>query len=130
MSLSVLCPLISRERLERGELQQILRKLASREYTIPGTRRRHLSAKTIQAWYYAWPLHKLDGLTPKVRADRGQSKVSAATQAAILAAKRDNPRRSLCKIRQMIEAAGTLSPVAASPARPSTVCFSSTACCR
>jgi putative transposase len=110
--LSVLGPLISRERLERGELQQILRELASREYAIPGTRRRHLSEKTIQAWYYAWRLHKLDGLTPKVRADRGQSKLSAATQAAILAAilaaKRDNPRRSLCQIRQLLEAAGTV----------------------
>ena len=47
--LSVLGPLISRERLERGELQQILRELASREYAIPGSRRRHLSEKTIQA---------------------------------------------------------------------------------
>ena len=51
--LSVLGPLVSRERLERGELQQILRELASREYAIPGTRRRHLGEKTIQAWYYA-----------------------------------------------------------------------------
>jgi putative transposase len=106
--LSVLGPLISRERLERGELQQLLRELASREYAIPGTRRRHLSEKTIQAWYYAWRAHKLDGLTPKVRADRGQSKLSAATQAAILAAKRDNPRRSLRQIRQLLEASGTV----------------------
>jgi hypothetical protein len=34
MSLSVPGPLISRERLERGELQQILRELASREDAI------------------------------------------------------------------------------------------------
>ncbi len=106
--LSVLGPLISRERLERGELQQLLRELASREYAIPGSRRRYLSEKTIQAWYYAWRLHQLDGLTPKARADRGQSKLPAATQAAILAAKRDNPRRSLCQIRQLLEATGTV----------------------
>ncbi|WP_291992008.1 DDE-type integrase/transposase/recombinase [Candidatus Accumulibacter sp. ACC003] len=106
--LSVLGPLISRERLERGELQQLLRELASREYAIPGSRRRYLSEKTIQAWYYAWRLHQLDGLTPKPRADRGQSKLPAATQAAILAAKRDNPRRSLCQIRQLLEATGTV----------------------
>ena len=43
--LSVLGPLASRERLERGELQQIIRELAGREYAIPGTRRRHLGEK-------------------------------------------------------------------------------------
>ena len=40
--LSVLGPLVSRERLVRGELQQTLRELASREYAIPGSRRRHI----------------------------------------------------------------------------------------
>ena len=32
--LSVLGPLVSRERLERGELQQIIRELAQREYAV------------------------------------------------------------------------------------------------
>jgi putative transposase len=49
--LTVLGPLISRERLERGELQQLMRELSAREYAIPCTQRRHLSHKTIQAWY-------------------------------------------------------------------------------
>jgi hypothetical protein len=34
--LSVLGPLVSRERLARGELQTIIRELASKEYAIPG----------------------------------------------------------------------------------------------
>ena len=106
--LSVLGPLISRERLERGELQQIIRDLAGREYAIPGTRRRHLGEKTIQAWYYVWRAQGIGGLMPKPRIDRGQSKLAAATQAAILAAKRDNPRRSIRQIRQLLEAAGTV----------------------
>jgi transposase InsO family protein len=104
--LSVLGPLVSRERLERGELQQIIRDLAQREYAIPGTRRRYIAEKTIQGWYYAYRAQRLEGLTPKVRADRGQSKLSETTQAAILAAKRDNPRRSIRQIRQLLEAAG------------------------
>ncbi len=104
--LSVLGPLVSREKLDRGELQQSLRALAEREYAIPGTRRRHLGEKTIQAWYYAWRKQGIDGLVPKQRIDRGQSKLAPATQAAILAAKRDNPRRSIRQIRQLLEAAG------------------------
>ncbi|NMQ07971.1 helix-turn-helix domain-containing protein, partial [Candidatus Accumulibacter phosphatis] len=106
--LSVLGPLVSRERLERGELQQIIRELAEREYAIPGTRRRHLGEKTIQGWYYTYRAQGLDGLMPKARADRGQSKLSEAIQAAILAAKRDNPRRSIRQIRQLLETAGTV----------------------
>lgn len=106
--LSVLGPLVSRERLERGELQQIIRELAAREYAIPGTRRRHLGEKTIQAWYYAWRAQGIDGLTSNPRTDRGQSKLAAVTQAAILAAKRENPRRSIRQIRHLLEAAGTV----------------------
>ena len=106
--LSVLGPLASRSRLERGELQQIIRELAQREYTIPNSRRHYLGEKTIQAWFYAWRKEGIAGLTPKSRIDRGQSKLSAPIQAAILAAKRDNPRRSIRQIQRLLEAAGTV----------------------
>ena len=105
---SVLGPLISRRRLERGELQRILRELAARDYAIPGTDRRLLGEKTIEGWYYRYRARGLDGLIPKVRADRGQSKLSAAIQTAILAAKRENPRRSIRQIQRLLETAGTV----------------------
>jgi len=106
--LSVLGPLVSRERLERGELQQIIRELAQCEYAIPGTCRRYLGEKTIQAWFYAWRKEGIAGLVPKPRFDRGQSKLSLPIQTAILAAKRDNPRRSIRQIQRLLEAAGTV----------------------
>ena len=71
--LSVLGPLVSRERLDRGDLQQIIRQLAQQEYAIPGSRRRHIGEKTLQSWYYAWKQHGLEGLCGKPRVDRGQS---------------------------------------------------------
>jgi len=106
--LSVLGPLVSREQLARGELQQLIRELSAREYAIPGTRRRHLGEKTIEAWYYAWRRNGLDALAPKPRADRGSSKISPAIQEAILQAKRANPRRSVRQIVRLLEAAGTV----------------------
>ena len=106
--LSVLGPLVSRERLERGELQQIIRELARCEYAIPGTRRCYLGEKTIQAWFYAWRKQGIAGLVPKVRFDRGQSKLSLPIQAAILTAKRDNSRRSIRQIQRLLEAAGSV----------------------
>jgi putative transposase len=106
--LSVLGPLVSRERLARGELQQLIRELAQREYAIPGSRRHLLGEKTIEAWYYAWRRDGIAGLTPKVRVDRGESRLPAEVQAAIIAAKRENPRRSIRQIRRLLEAAGTV----------------------
>ena len=49
--LSVPGQLVSRERMERGELQQMIRELAQREYAIPGSQRSRLGEKTIEAWY-------------------------------------------------------------------------------
>ena len=106
--LSVLGPLVSRERLERGELQQIIRELARRDYAIPGSTRRLVGEKTIEAWYYAWRRDGIEGLTPKPRNDRGVSKLPAAVQQALLAAKRENPRRSIRQIQQLLESSGTV----------------------
>jgi putative transposase len=106
--LSVLGPLVSRERLERGELQQIIRELAQRDYAIPGSRRCLVGEKTIEAWYYAWRRDGIEGLTPKPRNDRGVSKLPVAVQAAVVKAKRENPRRSIRQIRQLLESSGTV----------------------
>jgi transposase len=104
--LSVLGPMVSRKQLRRGELQQLIRELAQREYAIPGSQRRLLGEKTIQAWYYTWRSGGIEGLIPKIRVDRGQSKISPAIQEAILAAKRENPRRSVNQIERLLVAAG------------------------
>lgn len=104
--LSVLGPLVSREQLHRGEKQTILRELARRDYAIPGSRRTQLSEKTIEAWYYRYLKNGIEGLSPKTRVDRGQSKLASTIQEAILAAKRENPRRSIRSIRQLLESAG------------------------
>ncbi|HKT97095.1 MAG TPA: DDE-type integrase/transposase/recombinase [Paraburkholderia sp.] len=104
--LSVLGPIVSRERLERGELLQLLRQLALKEYAIPGSRRRHISERTLQTWYYAWRRDGIAGLASRPRTDTGRSKLPEAVQAAVLAAKRENPRRSVRQIRLLLEAAG------------------------
>jgi len=104
--LSVLGPLVSRDRLERGELQQIIRELALREYAIPGSRRRLIGEKTLEAWYYAWRRDGIEGLVPKPRNDRGVSKLPAAVQEALLTAKRENPRRSIRQLRHLLESSG------------------------
>jgi len=104
--LSVLGPLVSRDDLQHGELQKIIRELAQKEYAIPGSNRRFLGEKTIEAWYYAWRRHGIEGLVPQRRTDRGVSKLSVAVQEALLAAKRDNPRRSIRQLKALLESSG------------------------
>jgi len=104
--LSVLGAMVSRERLQRGELQQLIRELAQQNYVIPGSRRTRLGEKTIEAWYYAWKRDGIEGLVPKIRIDRGQSKLTPEIQARILSAKRDNPKRSIRQIQLLLESDG------------------------
>jgi putative transposase len=106
--LSVLGPLVSRTQLARGELQAMLRELASKEYDIPGSRRRQVAEKTLQIWFYRYRREGLAGLAPKQRCDHGQSKISTAVQERLLGAKRENPRRSLHMLQQLLEDEGVV----------------------
>ena len=105
---AVLGPLLSRADLPRGELKATIQELAARHYDIPGSRNCHLSEKTIEAWFYAWRRGGIEALTPKVRSDRGQSKIAPEVQEAIVAAKRENPRRSIRTIRRLLQRRGTV----------------------
>ena len=106
--LSVLGALISRESLQRGELQQTIRELAQQSYTIPDSRRTYIGEKTIESWYYDWKRDGIEGLMPKERNDRGLSKLTPEIQEAILNAKRDNPKRSIRMIKQLLESSGVV----------------------
>jgi len=103
---SVLGPLVSRGELPRGELKATLQELAARHYDIPGSGNSRLSEKTIEAWYYAWLRGGIEALTPQARSDRGQSKIPPEVQEAILAAKRENPRRSIDRLCRLLERRG------------------------
>jgi len=103
--LSVLGGLIHRE-LARGELRTEIAHLAERSYIIAGSERTRIGPKTLEGWYYAFGKAGLAGLEPKPRADRGVSKIPAAVQEAILAAKRDNPKRSVRQLRLLMERSG------------------------
>ena len=104
--LSVLGPLASRERLERGELERLIEELAERSYAIPGAKRTRVSEQTIESWYYAWRRGGIEALAPKPRCDQGCSKLSGELQAACLQAKRENPRRSPNRLLHLLERAG------------------------
>ncbi len=57
-----------------GELYREIRKKAARKHAIPGTTRTRVAAETIRTWLKRYRKHGFDGLVPKLRSDRGQSR--------------------------------------------------------
>ena len=104
--LSVLGPLASRERLEHGELQRLIRQLSDQTYSTPNGQAARVAEKTIEHWYYLWKEGGIDALVPKIRSDRGSSKLPTKIVEALLQAKRDNPKRSLNTLVGLLEMQG------------------------
>jgi len=103
--LSVLGPLIS-ARLEYGDRRRYFDEAASRLQQRPDGRQVRLSARTIEAWYYAYLGGGFAALHPGDREDRGKSRaIRAEVAETILRAKREKPRRSIRRIIKMLERA-------------------------
>ena len=104
--LGVLGPLAS-ARLEHGDRRRYFAEAAARTHEQPDGTRVQLSARTIEAWYYAYRHGGFHALFPRVRADRGRSRVLAAEIAELLLrVKRERPRRSIPRIIRLLERAG------------------------
>ncbi|MCH7483298.1 MAG: DDE-type integrase/transposase/recombinase [Chloroflexi bacterium] len=107
---AVLGPLIS-ARLEHGDRRELCRQAAARTHQRPDGRWVRLSARTIEAWYYAYRKGGLDALLPQRRSDRGSSRAIAAHIAELVVrAKRERPRRSIRRIIRMLERARVVRP--------------------
>lgn len=101
---TVISPLLN-VKLARGELRQRIKALAAQTYTQPGGVTVTVSEKTLENWYYRYRRLQLAGLTPKVREDKGHSKRLTPVQvAAIVQAKREQPRRSSQQIHTLLVA--------------------------
>src|SRR4051794_40250493 len=71
--LSVLGPLIS-ARLVHGDRRQLFAEAAARVHQQPDGRLVELSARTVEAWYYAYRQGGFEALSPQARSDRGKSR--------------------------------------------------------
>jgi len=106
----VLGPLVS-ARLEHGDRGAHFEAAARRDYVTPGGRVVRISARTMEAWYYAYRTRGLAGLEPRSRADCGRSRsMSAEVADLVVRAKREKPRRSIRRIIRMLERAKRVRP--------------------
>jgi transposase InsO family protein len=104
--LGVLGPLAS-ARLEHGDRRRYIDEAAARTHERPDGTRVQLSARAIEAWYYAYRRGGFQALFPQDREDRGKSRaIGAEIAEQILRVKRERPRRSIRRIIRMLERAG------------------------
>lgn len=102
---SVLGPLVS-ARLDHGDRAAHLRQIAARTHIAPDGRTVRLSARTVEAWFYAWRSGGLTALEPTVRGDRGRSHIRPELQKRLEILKRENPRRSIRRLIRILEYSG------------------------
>jgi len=112
--LSVLGPLVS-ARLDQGDRLAWFQEVSERVHQRPDGRLVKLSARTIEAWFYAYRRGGLAALGRRRRSDRGLSRaIEEPVADLIVRARRERPRRSIRRIIRMLERArwvprGTLS---------------------
>ena len=101
--LSVLGPLVS-ARLEHGDRRAWFNQAAARLHQRPDGQLVKLSARTLEAWYYAYRRGGLSALGRRRRRDHGHSRaISDELAELIVRAKRERPRRSIRRIIRMLE---------------------------
>lgn len=72
---SVIAELVERDDFAAGERSALVAELAARTHYRPGRGARRLSRRTLYNWLAAWRRDGMDGLLPRIRRDRGVSRV-------------------------------------------------------
>ena len=91
----VIAPLINGP-LAPGALEQELSRIASQEWAIPSSDRRHIARSTARDWLAAWRSMGFDGLKPQDRSDVGQCRaLPEPVQELLLALRRERPKANV-----------------------------------
>lgn len=104
----VLGPVLSRGKLYRGELAQLLGQLAMQQVRPPGSATtRTYGVSTLERWLYAYRASGIEALAPKRRSDRGHAHALSEEQRnLVLDIRRDHPQASAELIVRTLEKDG------------------------
>jgi len=96
--------------LQWGDIRQMIRKKAEREYNIPYSTRRTLSEGCIKKWYLKFKKYGKPGLLPKTRSDSGKTKVfSEKEQDALIKLLEKKPELSATTALRVLQRQGIIS---------------------
>jgi transposase InsO family protein len=95
--ISVLGPLVG-ARLDHGDVVELCREAAEREWDFPDGTVGRIAAETIRRWYYTYLRGGFAALRPDDRSDLGSTCIRPELVDLILRAKRERPRRTIGRI--------------------------------
>lgn len=110
---SVINDLVGGVRLQRGELERLIRDKSQRRWYIPGSNRTRISASTIRRWIrlYEESGRKLDSLRPRKRSDRGRSRaIDEETVLALIRLRGQMPRMPVKDLIREMKERGLITP--------------------
>lgn len=104
---SLISPVVSRQTpMTPGELGAFLREVSTRDYDIPGSTQTSVSVRTLERYLAAYRKGGYDALKPKVRQDKGLTKLSTQVLQRASELRRARPERSVEQIILLLEAEG------------------------
>jgi transposase InsO family protein len=109
----VISDIVSGARLERGELERLIKEKSKRRWNIPFSNRTRLSQSTIRRWIRLYEAGggKLDSLAPKPRSDRGKSRsIDEETALSLVRLRQEMPAVSARILIEEMEARGLVTP--------------------
>lgn len=85
--------------LARGEVEYHLHELANKSVEAPSSRLYKLNRATLLRWLQSYRQFGMEGLKPKIRKDKGQTKkMSSETAQALLRLKQESPKLTLASL--------------------------------
>lgn len=105
---AVIGELVSRE-LAPGEKSRLLEAIATKEWEIPGSSRRHVGISTAQTWVDLYQAMGFAGLKPRARSDKGASRaLPEPVQDLLLRLRRERPKASLISLIRAARVSGAV----------------------
>lgn len=108
---SLIIPFLSEEELCWGVKGEILKRMVKQIHSIPFSKKSSLAESTIRRYLYDYRQKGFDGLKPQNRSDIGKSlKIPPDILEKAVQLKKEEPRRSIRKIIQIMEAHQFVTP--------------------
>jgi putative transposase len=108
---------LTQAQLTRGQLWTALKQLAAQKFRPPGAKTtKQYSVATLERWYYAYRKRGLDGLSRRLRKDRGRAQgLTPELRQLLLDIRREHPHASVPVILRTLAVDGRMAKGAVSP---------------
>ena len=104
---SLIAPIVSRQTpMLPGELTRQLEEIASRSYTIPGSRKTAVSVRSLERYIAGYRKDGWEGLKPRPRSKKNNRSIAPDVLQKAIDLRRERPERSVEQLIYLLERSG------------------------